>query len=530
MPVTIALWIGALVPMAALLILMVFCKWGAVKAAPVGLVLALGLGLWLFRADGELLVLESCKGLWSTLPVLAVIFPAILLYEVSSQAGAFQAFQAGLSRLLPNELLRVLMLAWVFPSFLQGISGFGVPVAVGAPLLIGIGVVPLWAVILPPIGHSWGNTFGTLAIAWDALSSAADLGADPVLSAQTALWATALIWLWNLACGVCICLFYGGGRALKKGLPAVLIISLIQGGGQMAVAQVNTTLACFLPCCLALAAGLLLGRSRLYRESWSIPESRIMRRERKIEAQASMSLHQAFLPYYVMTGVALLVLLIGPLNAFLSQWSIGFSFPETRTGYGFVNAAVERYSPITPLTNAGLFLLLAAGAGWLYYRRAGILPKGRLGIWSRTWRKAVPSGAAITCFIVMSRVMSGTGQTDVLARGIAQALGEVYVLFVPLVGMLGSFMTSSNMSSNALFANFQMTTASLLGVSQAAVLGAQTAGGAIGSVLCPGNIVLGTTTAGIMGQEGSVLRKLLPIAAVAACVLGALLYLVLKIL
>ena len=53
-------------------------------------------------------------------------------------------------------------------QLLQGITGFGVPVAVGAPLLIGIGMRPFWAVIIPLLAHTWGNTYGTLGAAWDS--------------------------------------------------------------------------------------------------------------------------------------------------------------------------------------------------------------------------------------------------------------------------------------------------------------------------------------------------------------------------
>ena len=67
-------------------------------------------------------------------------------------------------------MLLVLAMGWIFESFLQGITGFGVPVAVGAPLLIGIGVQPMWAVIIPLFGQAWGNTFGTLGAAWDSLA------------------------------------------------------------------------------------------------------------------------------------------------------------------------------------------------------------------------------------------------------------------------------------------------------------------------------------------------------------------------
>ena len=63
----------------------------------------------------------------------------------------------------------MLAIGWVFVSFLQGITGFGVPIAVGAPLLLGIGLDPLMAVVIPMVGHAWGGTFGTLAVAWEQL-------------------------------------------------------------------------------------------------------------------------------------------------------------------------------------------------------------------------------------------------------------------------------------------------------------------------------------------------------------------------
>ena len=70
-------------------------------------------------------------------------------------------------------------------------------------------------------------------------------------------------------------------------------------------------------------------------------------------------------------------------------------------------------------------------------------------------------------------------------------------------------MTSSNMSSNILFGSFQNTMSQLLGLDRAAILGAQSGGGAIGSIISPGKILLGTTTTGILGLEGVVMRKVL---------------------
>ena len=60
----------------------------------------------------------------------------------------------------------------------------------------------------------------------------------------------------------------------------------------------------------------------------------------------------------------------------------------------------------------------------------------------------------------------------------------------------------------------------MLSLSVPAILGAQTAGGAIGTATCPGNIILGCTTTDIGGSEGDVLKKTLPLSLAAAALLG----------
>ena len=93
-----------------------------------------------------------------------------------------------------------------------------------------------------------------------------------------------------------------------------------------------------------------------------------------------------------------------------------------------------------------------------------------------------------------------------LADGIARVLGKTYVILAPLVGMVGSFMTGSNMSSNILFGEFQVTTANLLHLNQAPILGAQTAGGSIGS-------------------EGQVLKRIIPFTTIMTLAIGIIVFL-----
>lgn len=528
-PLNVPMWAAAAAPIVILMVLMLGLQWGATKAAPIGLGVALVVAFVLYKASPILIATEIGKGLWSALTVLMVVWPAVLIYEVTDHVGAFAVFRAGMQKFTPNELLQVIMVGWVFVSFLMGITGFGVPVAVGAPLLVGLGVNPLWAVFIPLIGHAWGNTFGTLAVAWDALVLQTNLAADPKLLLETALWAAIFIWIWNAITGVAICWVYGGMKALKKGLPAVLVISLIQGGGQLLLSQVNQTLCCFVPCCIALVACALLGKTKFYSEPWKVEDSKLMDRSKSGDSGAQgpkdMTLKQAAVPYVLLTAITLFILLIKPVKAFFSQISIGFAFPETATGYGFVNPAVDSFSPVTPFSHAFFFLLLSSAIGYWFFKKHGWAKSGDAKvILKNSFVRTGPSAFAVIAFIVMARIMGGTGMTEELARGISAVLGQFYALLAPVIGMLGAFMTSSNMASNVLFAEFQLTTAEILKFNPALILAAQTAGGAIGNTICPGNIILGTTTAGIVGQEGVILKKIMPITLSVAVLVGIVLF------
>ena len=114
-----------------------------------------------------------------------------------------------------------------------------------------------------------------------------------------------------------------------------------------------------------------------------------------------------------------------------------------------------------------------------------------------------------------------------MAEGLATLTGKGYLLAAPGVGLLGSFMTASNLSSNILFAAFQQQMGTILHLPVEQLLALQTAGGAVGTLLSPSNVFLGTSTAGIAGQEGIILRQTLLIAVI-CCMLFALAALVLS--
>ena len=495
------------------------------KAALLGNAAAILVALTIQGAGFELVGLEIVKGAWNSISILFAIWPAILLYEMMVRANVFCAFKRLVRSNTQDELLAILIFSWLLPSFLQGISGFGVPVAVCAPILISLGVNPLWSVIITLCGHAWANTFGTLGLAWSILAQLYPADVEMALFTGLCLWGC------NLAGGAMICWLYGKWEALRHIWPMLLLMSAIQGGGQLLVSLLNPTVAAFLPTTAGLLAVAFCLKRGVYTTKWSLPSPLIVQRPAQPKpapvSEKSAPASMAVLPFVILALVSVALFLIPPVNDFLGQITIHLNMPETVTARGHVNAAQPNYGSLHFLTHAGTVLLITAAASYiLYCSRDRLYARDFLPILQTTARKMLPISLDILLLLICAQVLQGSGSIELIAKGVTQVSGPFYSLLSPFIGTLGAFVTSSNTSSNILLGSFQRSAATLLGISPSVILAAQTVGGAIGTVLGPSTILLGTTTSGCAGKEGAVLRALLPFSLVLTAVVGVVVFLV----
>jgi lactate permease len=531
-PTDLLHWGAALASIALLGILLVGLRWKSTEAGPVGLFVAIIVSLVLFQTPFDTISVALGKGVWDAIFILYVIWPALLLYVIVDRAGGFDALRAGIVKFSRNDLFLVMAFGWVFASFLQGIAGFGVPIAVVAPLLFALGVKPIYAVAIPLIGHSWANMFGTIAVSWLATNQVIDIS-DPTATA----WQTAaLLWIINIAGGLMIAWIYGRSAAVAHALPMVLIISLIHGGGQLMLVFWNPIVSNFVAGTVALLALYALSNWKRYDEPHEDFDTPVMEGQgasegheeaaKKIEHEPVMGLGMATFPYIVLIVITLGGLLIPPVEQALGTLKVGIPFPEVSTGYGVVRAATESFKPFALFTHPGTFILVAAIVSWLVYRSRGFFDAWQKirkpqGIWKGVTDGALPASVAVIAFLTMSTVFDHSGQTRSLALGISEVVPPMgYAFAANFVGLLGAFMTSSNTASNVLFSGLQQDVAQLQGLPEPAIIAAQSAGGALGNSIAPANAVLGTGTTGISGREGEVLRITLPWAIGVAVVLG----------
>lgn len=526
-------WLGAVFPILFLFLMMSVFHMKTERAAFLGIICAIISALVIGKSTPQIVTMDLGKGAFSALNILIVIWPAVFLYEMMEFAGVFQSIKQMLQKKTQDELVMLLLICWLFSSFLQGITGFGVPVAVCAPILIALGVQPLWSVIITLLGHAWANTYGTFALAWDALITQSET--QKIF--ETKLIAGLLLLGVNLAGAILISWLYGKGKALRHILPFLLIISLIQGGGQLIVSFTNSTIAAFIPTTLALVVGWLLLGAGFYTKPWKMDSKLMIRRENEKETTVQqknpkinqskeqetkiIANSQAIFPFIILAAISVIILLIKPIHDVMNQTVFALSFPQIETGRGFIVEATDSYGAIHIFTHAGFVLLLTVIITLLLYLKKGYLNRQKMkSVITATLKKIIPTSLGILFLIVMSQVLKGSGIMQLIAQGVTQVTGKYYSFAVPFLGLLGAFVTSSNTSSNILLGSFQKTAADMISVNEAAILAAQTAGGAIGTVVGPSTILLGTTTAGCEGKEGEVLRFMLPIVLVEAAMAG----------
>ncbi len=493
-------WLLAALPVATILVLMIGFRWGAAKAGPAGWLVAVLLAAFYFGAGIEVLAAAQTKALLLTLDVLLIIWGAFLLYRVTDEAGAIEVIGETLPSLIKDRGMQALLIGWPFASFLQGVGGFGVPTAVTAPLLIGLGYAPLTAVVVPSIGQAWSVTFGSLGSSFQALMAASGLAWEQLAAAPAIL-----LGLLGYGCGIGAEHAAHGWRAVRRLAVVILILGTVMGVTQYLLATNGLwNLAGFGAGLAGMVVGYFMAR----------------------EGRPSRALLLAMSAYLALIAITVVVQLIPVVREALGGPEIRLEFPELSTARGYTTP--EGPGRVIPIfTHAGALLVYATIVAYLIHRRAGqYRPGAARRILAGTITRVVPSSLGIATLVSMAVVMAHAGMTEALAQGLARAFAGVYPALAPWIGGLGAFMTGSNTNSNVVFGQLQLRTAELLGYSVPLLLAAQTAGAAIISVLAPAKIVVGASTAGMAGKEGIILRRLIPYCGVLLVALSLVVWLV----
>lgn len=469
---------------------MLLLRWGGQLAGPVGLMAGIIVATVGFGLTPQVLWVSQAKGVLLSLYVLAVLWPALLLYNTVNAAGGIHAIAQGLKDIIADHGVLLIVMAWAFSGLLEGLAGFGLPIAVVAPMLAGLGVAPVMAVAAVAVGHSWSVTFGDMGVIYQTLVSVVKID-----GAMLAPAAAIILGIACLACGLAAAhILRLGNRWL---VVLVLAIAMALTQGLLAISGL-TALGALGAGIVGVGGGVLLGNNSLARQ------------QRARNEPMSSSLKAALATYCALAALMTLIALVQPLRTWLANVVWQMDFPAVMTINGFTTPA-EAGQVFRPFIHPGTAILLVAIVSFVVYRRERLVQSNALrSILSSTWRAAAPSSAGILSMVGLAALMDHCGMTILLAQGLSTLMGKAFPLVSPLVGMLGAFATGSNNNSNVLFGSLQKSAAELLMIDPRVLIATQTAGGSLGSMIAPAKIIVGCSTVDAKGKDGEVLRLTLP--------------------
>ena len=224
----------ASIPIIVLTLGIVVLKWNAAKAGAISLLLVIIIALFRFESTETNIVIAGSKGISLSIFVLSVIWSSVLMYNILEFLGLIEVIGNNITKLVKNPLAQALVVGWGFGGLIQGVSGFGVPVAVVAPLMILMGFSAPRAAAIALIGHCWATTFGSLGSSFYTLQLVTDLPTEEIGTHMAALFALPIF-----MCGFAVAHIQGGLKSVISGIPSILIIGTVMTFGQWISAYLN---------------------------------------------------------------------------------------------------------------------------------------------------------------------------------------------------------------------------------------------------------------------------------------------------
>ena len=514
-------------------ILIVGFRVPARTAMPITYVLTALLGAFVWGMPGTAIAAASIQGLFITFEILAIIFGAILLLNTLKYSGALSAIRLGFADISPDRRVQVIIIAWLFGSFIEGASGFGTPAAIVAPLMVALGFPAIAAVMLGMMVQSTPVTFGAVGTpilvgvrggldSPEVQQSLAEAGLSigdylQVVTTNVAILHAIAGTVMPLFMVMMMTRFFGSNKSWSEGF-AILPFALF-GGVAFTLPYMLTGI--FLGPEFPSILGALIGLSvvtfaarrgfLMPKQHWDFPESTTWPADwsgsLKIELhdqEETMPLHRAWLPYVLVAAILVITRIPDlPVGAWLRIVSISWS---NILGTDISAATTPFYLP------AAILITVAVLTIFLHRMPAEKFGKA-LGESSRI---LLGAGFVLIFTVPMVRIYINSGSGSelasmpiIMAQWVSGNVGQIWPMFAPTIGALGAFIAGSNTVSNLMFVLFQYGVAQNLGISMALVVALQAVGAAAGNMIAIHNVVAASATVGLLGQEGRTLRRTL---------------------
>jgi lactate permease len=469
-------------------------------------------------------------------PIGWLVLNIIFVYQLTVRRGLFDVLRRSLAQIAPDPRIQIILIAFGFGSFLEGLSGFGAPVAITAAILMQLGFRPLHASGLALVANTAPVAFGSLGIPLTTLQQVTDLDVR-ALSATVG----ALLVVFSFFIPFLIVIMLSGWRGLAGIWPAALVAGLSYTVPQYLLATYHGPwLAAPVAGLCCIASLVLLLRFWCPATPWQFDENHKLAPTTKIvqsieQTDSRRRIFDAWLPWGLLT---ILILIWGiPQVQTLLEGRVGQTQSLSKLvaadfNMPFLHQLIRRMPPVEsenakPIAAIFKFHVLKETGTGIFF--ASILIGLVTGYSPREWFKTYLqtiwhirlSLLTIATMLAIGNVIRYSGIDGTLGLAFAHT-GRCYPFFGTLLGWIGAAITGSDTSVNVLFGSLQKITAQQLGISAILMCAANTCGGVMGKMISSQSIVVASTATNWYGHEGRILRYVFLPSIILAALMGIL--------
>jgi lactate permease len=536
----------ALLPLITIFILLGVFRIRAHWAGLASLAVAVIVAITAFKMPLGLALLSGTEGaVFGLFPIMWIVFNALWVYQLTVVSGRFADLRESFNLISADPRIMAVLIAFCFGGLLEALAGFGAPVAITGVMLMAIGFSAFRAAAIVLLANTAPVAFG--AIATPILTAAAltnipasEIGAvvgrqTPVLALFVPLILVALVdgrrglrqtWPAALVCGVSFAIAQFVSSNFVSVELTDIIASLVAVGTTMAflrVWQPSGTEEALSDLQAATAeaedtpggGGTPAGRAGGESETASEPGrtggtsggSAVATPATSSRELTTGRIMMALVPYIIVIAVFSIAKLLGPVKTFLVGTDVKIEWPGL---HGNVLSAAGK--PISStiynfqwLSSPGSLLVLCGILTAIIYRMSPAVAAREYVTTAYKLRWAFLTVASV---LALAYVMNQSGQTLTIGNWIA-ATGAFFAFLSPVLGWLGTAVTGSDTSANALFSTLQQAAAERAGLDPTLLVAANTSGGVVGKMISPQNLTIAATAVGIPGREGDLFRYLI---------------------
>jgi lactate permease len=522
----------AMLPLVTIFVTLGALRWKAHWAGLAALAVAVLVAALAYGMPVNLALLSATEGaVFGLYPIMWIVFTAIWLYQITVVSGRFEDLRGTFHLISDDPRIQAIIIAFCFGGLLEALAGFGAPVAITGVMLMALGFSALRAAAVVLLANTAPVAFGAIAI---PIITAGNLTGIPYteigayVGRQTPLLAAFVPLL--------LVLLVDGRRGLRETWPVALSVGVVFAIAQFVSSNyISVELTDIIASLLGLAAAVGILRfwqpvggdqatSRLHDErDREHPEiasasagaggghtATAVEAEEKTLAEHAAQLTtgrvvMALFPYLLVIVVFSLAKLWDPLTQFLAGRDLKIAWPGL-DGNVLTGAGEPSGSTIYNfqwLSSPGTLLLISGAITAAVYKVSAGTALRELAATAFKLRYAFLTVASV---LALAYVMNLSGQTITIGTWIA-GTGAAFAFLSPILGWLGTAVTGSDTSANALFATLQQTAGQEAGLDPTLLVAANTSGGVVGKMVSPQNLTIAATAVGLVGRESDIFRR-----------------------